>query len=477
MRRACTTLATILLGGSMLAGCTLIPGYHRPALPVQDSYPAAFATTPAATGGTSVDQIDWRAFFADPLLRDLIRLALADNRDLRVAAGNVLTAEASFRVQRSSLLPTVDATAGAEFEHEPSAASSGFGALNINAYSLGIGTASYELDVFGRLRSLTRQAREQFLSQVETRRSVQISLIAQLAETYLSYRADGEAIRVSVDTARAQQHSYDLRVLTLQQGSGTALDVAQAESSLRTAQASLAQYQRQQALDYDNIVLLVGAPLTADLHRRLLADDAGLDQIPPFPPLPAGLPSDLLTRRPDIRAAEHTLLAANANIGAARAAFFPSIQLTGSGGTASGTLGSLFAAGSGTFLVQPQISVPIFDFGRNFANLDIARVQKRIEIANYEHVIQMAFRDVADALAARSTYTDELSAEESLVAADQKFYDLSRMRFDAGIDNYLSVLVAQNSLFSAQLNLVQLKLAQRQNLVTLYRALGGGWSR
>jgi multidrug efflux system outer membrane protein len=418
--------------------------------------------------------IGWKDFFADPVLQSLIELALQNNRDLSIAADNVLSAQANFRLRHASLFPTIDASAGAIYERLPPAASGGF-LEHVNAYSLSVGTASYELDVFGRLRSLAEQARQQYLSQAETREATEIALIAQVASAYLSLLADREAIAVSRQTAGAQQRSYDLRVLTLNKGSGTALDVAQAESALRTAEASLAQYTRQEAQDLNQIVLLTGISLPPALQARMQAEQ-NLDAQPAFPDLPAGLPADLLQQRPDIRAAEHTLLAANANIGAARAAFFPSVVLTANGGTTAGTVGSLFGAGTGAWLFEPQISVPIFDAGANFANLDIAKLQKRIEIATYEKTIQSAFHDVANALAARATYASELRAEERLVDADKRFYDLSKMRFDAGVDSYLSVIVAENSLFGAQLNLVTLRLAQRSNLVSLYEALGGGWT-
>jgi multidrug efflux system outer membrane protein len=458
-----------------LAGCTLIPHYTRPALPVSQSYPTGpvYAAPPPASLPAAAD-IGWKQFFTDPVLQELIALSLQNNRNLRVDVLDVLSARATYELDHANLFPTLDATGEGEFEREPPALTGGFGTFHINAYSLGLGVASYELDVFGRLRSLARQAREQYLADADTRQAMQISLIAQVASEYLSWLADREAVRLSQDTASAQHRSYDLQVLTLQHGNNTALDVAQAESTLRTAQASLAQSTRQQAQDMDEIVLLAGAPLPPDLLARMNAQ-ADLNAEPPFPELPAGLPSDLLTRRPDVRAAEHTLLAANANVGAARAAFFPSVVLTGSGGTAAGTLGQLFSAGTASWVFQPQITIPIFDEGKNFASLDVARIQKRIEIANYEQAIQSAFHDVADALAARTTYASQLAAEQQLVNADQRYYTLSKMRFNAGIDSSLNVLVAQNSLFSAQLNLVSLRLAERQNLVTLYKVLGGGW--
>jgi multidrug efflux system outer membrane protein len=291
----------------------------------------------------------------------------------------------------------------------------------------------------------------------------------------LTWLADRDALRVSISTAHAQQRSFDLTKLTLTQGSGTLLTVAQAETTLRTAEASVEQYTRQVAQDLDQIVLLAGATLPDGLQTRMLAQD-GLATEVAFPDLPAGLPSDLLRRRPDIRAAEHTLLAANANIGAARAAFFPSVTLTGSGGTASGGLLKLFGAGTASWLFEPQFSVPIFDAGTNFATLDYDKIQKKIEIANYEKAIQSAFHDVSDALAGRATYTRQRNAEAKLVDADERYYNIAKMRSDAGADTFLNVLVAQSSLFSAQINLVALKLSEQQNLVTLYKSLGGGWT-
>jgi multidrug efflux system outer membrane protein len=457
-----------------LTGCSLIPDYKRPALPVATVYPARFAGASAA-GQEAAADVGWRDFVADPVMADLIAFSLSNNRDLRVAIENVEAAEATYRSEHANLFPTIDATASGEFERIP-AGGSGFAAPeHINAYSLGLSAASYELDLFGKIRSQAAQAHEQFLSSAETRQSTHIALVAQVAAEYLTWLADRDSIRVSADTATAAQRSYDLQKLTVTKGTGTALTLAEAEITLRTAQASEEQYTRAAAQDLDEIVLLAGAPLPADLLARMNAAN-GLDAQPRFPDVPAGMPADLLQRRPDIRAAEHTLLAANANIGAARAAFFPSVTLTGSGGTTSGSIGKLFAAGTASWLFEPNISVPIFDAGQNFANLDYAKVQKRIEIADYEKAIQSAFHDVADALAARATYTRQVAFEQQLVDADTRDYTLSKMRFDAGVDNYLTVLVAQSSLFSAQLSLVALKLTEQQNLITLYKALGGGWA-
>ena len=473
-------MRSIILGSAVLAtlcGCSLIPDYARPDLPVAESYPSgpAFIGAGGDAGRVPAADLGWRDFFIDPVMQDLIALALENNRDLRVAAQNVAAAYAQYEVQHAGLFPTIDASAGAEFERLPAGASGTSVPIHLNSYSLGLSATSYELDLFGRIRSLSRQAQEQYFSLADTRQSTQISLVASVASEYLAWLSDRDAIRVSADTAESQRRSYELRRMTLLQGTGTALDVAQAESTWRTAQATLEQYTRQAAQDLDQLVLLVGAPLPGALQSRMLAQ-SGLATEAAFPQLPAGLPSELLQRRPDIRAAEHTLLAANANIGAARAAFFPSVTLTGSGGTGSGNLAKLFGAGTASWLFEPQISVPIFDAGTNFANLDYAKIQKRIEIANYEKAIQSAFHDVSDALAGRATYTRQVDAEKRLVDADQRYYNISKLRADAGADTYLNVLVAQSSLFGAQINLVLLNLAEQQNLVSLYKALGGGWT-
>jgi multidrug efflux system outer membrane protein len=470
----CIVTASALL--MCLAGCSLIPPYDRPGLPTASSYPTgpAFTGRGAETGGVAAADLGWRDFFTDPVLQDLIALSLANNRDLRVAAQNVAAANAKYEVQRAGLFPTVNAIGSADYARDAPGQMGSPLPLHINAYSLGLSAVSYELDLFGKIRSLSRQGQEQYFSLAETRQSTQISLIASVASAYLVWLADRDALGVSSETAKAQQQSFDLTRLTLAQGTGTMLAVAQSETSLRTAEASVQQYSRQTAQDLDQIVLLVGASLPDALQARMLAR-AGLADVGTFPVLPAGLPSDLLQRRPDIRAAEHTLLAANANIGAARAAFFPSVTLTGSGGTASGGLAKLFGAGTGSWLFEPQFSVPIFDAGTNFANLDYAKIQTLIEVANYEKAIQSAFHDVSDALAGRATYSRQVDAEQKLVAADQRYYAISKMRSDAGADTYLNVLIAQNSLFAAQISLVALKLAEQQNLVTLYKSLGGGW--
>ncbi|HVE21375.1 MAG TPA: efflux transporter outer membrane subunit [Acidocella sp.] len=464
------SLATTALLG-LLSGCSLIPVYKRPALPVSPEWPASAG--PAGSGTAAAD-IGWRNFFCDPALQGLIALSLANNRDLRVATLNVQAAQAQYRVDRANLFPMVDATAGRNVYHTPADVMGTATPLNYRDYSLGVGAVSWELDLFGKIRSQAKAAHETYLSDADTALSTQIMLVAEVSSEYYTWLADRESLQISQDTMAVQAHSLQLTQMSATHGIDTAMDVAQAQTTLDTAQAMVALYTRQVAEDMDELVLLAGAPIPHGLLAQMSAVP-GLDASPALPDLPAGLPSDLLERRPDIRSAEHVLLAANANIGAARAAFFPSITITANGGTASSGLNHLFGPASGSWLFDPSITVPIFAAGQNIANLDMARVERNIEIAAYEKTIQSAFHDVADALNARGTYVAQVQAQQNLVDADSRYYQLADMRFRAGVDNYLNVLVAENALFSARLTLVSLKLAAQQNSLTLYKALGGGW--
>lgn len=476
--RASLTMMVMLIAA--LAGCSLIPNYQRPAAPIAvqwPSGPAAQAAAAATPGGLPASELGWRDFFTDPVAQELVTLSFQNNRDLRVAALNVAQAQAQYRVDRASLLPTIDASAGLQRSSTP-ADVEGLQAitpsLSVRDYNVGLSAVSWELDFFGRIRSQARQAKETYLSNAETQLSTQISLVAQVTSEYLTWLADREALAVSQETVKVESDSLRLTQTKAAHGSATAQDVAQAETTVHTAEGNAAQYTRLVAQDMDELVLLVGAPLPDALMARMNAE-AGLGSQPTLPDLPAGLPADLLERRPDIRAAEHALLAANANIGAARAAFFPQVTLTGQYGTASNDLNHLFRAGSSAWAYEPSVSLPIFDFGRNRANLDIAKLEKRVEVANYEKAIQSAFHDVADALAGHSTYVSQVTAEQLLVDADTRYYNLAEMRFRNGADNYLNVLVAENSLLSARLTLISLRLEQLQNSITLYKALGGGW--
>lgn len=465
------TLATAL------AGCSLAPTYERPEAPVSATYPSGEAYAQqrvAAQDQASIADIGWRDFYSDPLLQNLISMALTANRDLRIAALNVEQARAQYRIQRSEVLPSAGVGGEGAVQRLP-ADLSNTGSSNISrSYQVGA-VAAWELDLFGRLRSLSDQALESYLAQDETRIAMQLALISETASAYLTLRSDQELLSLTKSTLASQQNSYDLTKQSYDAGVATELDLSQAEVSLRTAQRDLAQYTRRIAQDRNALVLLVGQPLPADILAQLDQATSLPDDIGP-PSLPAGLPSDLLTRRPDIRAAEHQLRGANAYIGAARAAFFPTISLTGSAGTASSSLGGLFDGGSGAWSFAPSISIPIFAGGSLQAGLDVANVRKSIQIANYERTIQTAFREVSDALAGQGTLQTQIVAQQQLVAAYQRAYDLSRQRFDQGIDGYLSVLDSQRSLYSAQQVLVDTRLFRLNNLVSLYRVLGGGWT-
>jgi multidrug efflux system outer membrane protein len=468
-----------------LAGCTLDPQYTRPGLPTSPTYPSAGAAyqsdrahEPAAgPGATPADLIGWREVFTDPRLQALIVLALANNRDLRVAILNIAASQAQFREQRSALFPTIDATTDATIEDPPATSAVPEAGEAINnehvvsrLYSAGLGFTSYELDLFGHIRSLARAQYQAYLSEIETRRSTQISLVAEVANDYITLVADQEQLRLASQTVDAQASSYALSRAMFNQGAATRLALREAETTVDTAKASVAQYIRQVAQDDNALILAVGAPIPDDLPAGRDLVNQGI-----MANLPAGVPSSLLTQRPDIMAAEHTLLASNAQIGAARAAFFPSISLTASGGVESVALTNLFSPAAAMWSFAPQITLPIFSGGENRANLDYAKVEKRIDIAEYEKTIETAFREVSDGLAARGTYLDQLAAEQSLVAAYQDAYRLADMRFRAGVDSFLTTLTTQQSLFESQQTLVSLKAAQLQNLVTLYKALGGGW--
>ncbi|MDR3737178.1 MAG: efflux transporter outer membrane subunit [Acidobacteriaceae bacterium] len=478
MKAPYSAKCSVVALAAALSACSLIPDYERPVAPVSQTWPTGpayntSALSPAANQ-TSPAETGWREFFTDSETQELIELALKNNRDLRVAALNIEEAEATIQVQRSALLPTIDATASSTTERYPADLSTTGRPSISRSTSAGLGFTSFELDLFGRIRSLSEQDLEKYLSQTETMRSTQISLVAEVVDAYLAWLSDRELLKLTEDTLKSQRESYELTRLTTQHGTGTALDLAQAETSVRTAEANQAQYTRQVAQDWNALVLLLGEQPSAALQARMMTVP-GLDAQNHLPTLQAGLPSDLLQRRPDIMAAEHTLKAANANIGAARAAFFPTITLTANAGTASAGLSRLFAAGQANWVFSPQISIPIFDYGKNSANLDIAKIEERIEIAQYEKAIQTAFREVADSLAALDTYQRQLAAQQALVLADDTDYKLSEMRFRTGIDNYLSTLIAQRSLYSAQITLIGVHLAQLENLVTFYKVLGGGW--
>lgn len=455
--------------GTLLSGCSLMPAYQQPA----SSVPPTFATSAAATA-IPVAELGWRNVFTDPALQAIIELALANNRDLRVAVLNIEKARATYRVQDAALLPSIDASGSSSASRTPADQSQTAQAMVTHSYSATLGFSAYELDLFGRVRSLSAQALEQFFSTAENRRSTQISLIAEVATDYLTLASDQDRLKLAHDTLTSQQNSYALDQRMFDLGSSSALTLSQAQTSVETARVDVEKYTAQVAEDLNALRLVVGAELPGELLPKTLPARSTADASP-LASIPPGLTSDLLQRRPDILKAERDLKAANAYIGAARAAFYPSITLTTSAGTSSASLSNMFKGGSGTWSFAPQISLPIFDGGTNRANLASATADRDIYVADYEKAIQTAFREVNDALAQRGTLGRQLDAQQALVDATARSYRLSEARFSQGIDSYLSVLDSQRSLYTAQQDLIGTQLSRLTNLVTFYKVLGGGW--
>jgi multidrug efflux system outer membrane protein len=464
-------IAAALCAAALLAGCaSLAPRHERPDAPVPEHWPAASSPAAVAATGTPAADLAWHAFFADDRLRALIELALANNRDLRMATLNIDRARALYQIQRSATLPGVAAVGSGSSQRVPEDLSATGRATVNRSVSATVGIASYELDLFGRVRSLNEQALQQFFATEETRRATQISLVAELAGAWLTLATDLERLQLAQQTLEAQSRSYALVKRSNELGVASALDLRQAQVTLETARADAARISAVVAQDRNALALLAGAPVPAALEPAAPLPE-GVAQVAE---LPAGVPSEVLLRRPDVRAAERQLQAANASIGAARAAFFPRIALTGSVGSASRELDGLFSGGSRTWAFAPQITLPIFTGGANRANLEAARVDREIALARYEKSIQVAFREVADALAARATLAEQFAAQRALVDALSQTQQLAQARFERGIDSYLPVLDAQRQLYAAQQSLVTLRLARDANLVTLYKTLGGG---
>ncbi|WP_143752137.1 efflux transporter outer membrane subunit [Burkholderia sp. SRS-W-2-2016] len=459
----------------LAAGCTLAPHYERPAAPTTATFPSGgvYDQQPGTAGARSANgqaaaDIGWRDFFVDQRLQELIAIALKNNRDLRVSVLNMQASAAQYRIVRAGLLPTLDAAASGTRQRTPADLTFNGQTLS-TTYSVGL-NASWEIDFFGRVQSLKDQALATYLGTTQARKAAEISLVSQVANQYMTLLELDDLQKVTEDTLANAKESYRITKVQFDNGTGTELDLRQAETVVETANANLQAQARLLAQAENALVLLVGEPLPADLPRGLPSNDQHL-----LTDIPAGLPSDLLTRRPDIMEAEQNLLAANANIGAARAAFFPKVSLTGSFGTLSPTLGGLFKPGSAAWSFAPSITLPIFEGGQNLANLDLANIQKKEQIATYEKAIQTAFREVADGLAARGTYDQQIAALERDTAAEQRRLDLSNLRYKNGVDSYLTVLTAQTALYEAQRALVTARMERLQNLVTLYQALGGGW--
>jgi multidrug efflux system outer membrane protein len=450
----------------------MIPQYERPKAPVDSHYPVKNQSESKDVAAN----IAWQDFFVDDRLKKIIELALVNNRDLRVAMLNVEQSRAQYQITRSASFPSISAGASYTKSGGTGITTSSIGATisnssaTTNQWTTSLGITSYELDFFGRVRSLNTQALESYFATEEAQRSARITLVAEIANQYLTLRTLEQQLEVSRQTATALQESYRLNKVTFDAGSSNELDLRAAESQMKTAKFNTLTYERQLAQAENALVLLVGQSLPEKLPpSNISIADCIVSEIP------AGLPSDLVERRPDILQAEHTLIAANANIGAARAAFFPSISLTASVGTASTQLSQLFSAGAGTWSFSPQISLPIFTGGKNTANLESAKVGQKIAVANYEKTIQTAFHEVADALVASKNYSDQISVETDAIQSLRRRLEIANLRYRAGSDSYLNVLTAQQDLYSAQQTLLTTQLSKLSNQISLYKALGGGW--
>lgn len=457
------SLMTPLLAAALLSGCSMIPEYEAPASPV----PATIGSAGNATDDLALPE--WQSLFNDPQLRALVEQALENNRDLALALLDVEEAQAQYGIERSALYPDLSASGDGTRQRRP-ADLSGTGSSNVSGqYSVGLGVAAYELDLFGRIRSLSESALQTYLGTEEAARSARITLISEVANAYLALLSDQQKLRISEETVSAQQSSVDLVTRRYEAGLSAELSVRQAEIALESARANRAQFRQQVSQDRNALSVLVGGPVP-DLREASVIDPT----VAFLADVPESLDASVLTRRPDVRQAEHTLKAANANIGAARAAFFPSITLTGSAGTASSDLSGLFEGGSGAWTFAPSINIPIFNAGRLQANLDVAEIRTEKAVVGYEQTVQTAFQEVADALAARSFLKQQEDAQAALVKAAERSLALAEIRYENGADDYLAVLDARRELLTARQSLVEIKRLKLTNRITLYRALGGG---
>ena len=435
--------AFVLLGGCI----NLAPEYQRPQAPVAAQWLPGTATP---KGQVAAD-IQWQQFFTDSRLAQLQTLALAKK------------AQAQYRIQRAASFPGIDASVSGSSSRTNSSTS--------HSYSAELGLSSYEVDVFGRVKNLQDEALQSYLALTETRRSTQISLVAEVGTAWLTLAADNERLKLAQETLASQQSTYELTQRSHGLGGSSGLAVSEAQTTVESARVDVAEYASQVLQDQNALTLLVGSEIPDNLlPGESLESAAMLVQVP------AELPSTLLQRRPDVLAAEHTLQSANIDIGAARAAFFPSITLTAGAGSASTSLSSLFKAGSGAWSFAPSISLPIFDAGSNRATLDSAKREREIQVQTYQLTLQTAFKEVADALAVRSTLDQRLTAQQALTDASRKSYELSDALYRGGSQSFLEALVSQRSLYSAEQDLITLRLAEQSNRVTLYKVLGGGWN-
>jgi multidrug efflux system outer membrane protein len=494
-----TSLIAVLAGATMLAGCNLAPKYARPSGAAPVAFPEGGVYPAAATDGRDISKLGWRDFFLDDRLRQVIETGLENNRDLRIAAGNVLQARAQLRVQRADLVPTTTVQGAGTYTNNlfggggaggagagtgtgtgtggtgggvgagGGGATAGSTSSNLEFYSVNAGFSAFELDLFGRVRNLTRAAQEQVFASEEAQRSARISLIAEIATAWLTMASDQEQLRVARQTLETFKQTFDLTSAQFRIGTGSELEVRQAETNYQGARNDIATLETQVARDQNALNLLVGTTVPQDRLPAELGTDAKTRDA-----LPGDLSSEVLLSRPDVLQAEHQLIAENANIGAARAAFFPTISLTATIGTIGTALSNLFSGGSFTYTGTPGVSLPLFDGGRNRGNLEYAKASQQVAVATYEKAIQTAFREVADALAQRGKIGEQISAQTARAEAARTAARLSDARFRAGVDSFLTTLDAQRNAYAAEQQLVTARLMQASNLVELYRSLGGG---
>lgn len=460
---------TLLTVTTLLGGCSLAPDYKRPASPVPAALPTDGSDAPNSPSPRAVADIGWRDFFTEPRLRSVIELALENNRDLRIALASVEQARALYRVERANLLPSISAEGSGNLQRLPQAQAQAYGGnRDFDLWSANVG-AAWEIDLFGRIRSLSKAALEQFFAVRENRNAAQAALIAETASAWLTLAADQQQLQVAEESLDAFRQTYELTKARFEEGAGSAIDVRQAQTSYESARAQVAALRTLVMQDRNALNLLAGTTVPAELLPA-----AGNEQPATIATLPTNLDSAVLLQRPDVAAAEHQLIAANANIGAARAAFFPRIALTGLFGTTSTELSGLFGNGTDVWNFTPSVSLPIFQGGRNIANLKYSEAARDAAVANYEKTIQVAFREVADAIARRATIDEQLDAQASLVEAANDLYRMAEARYQLGADSFLTTLDAQRTRLAAEQSLINTRLARDLNLVELYRALGGG---
>jgi len=456
--------ATLLAIGALLSGCaSMAPPYAISALPVASAY-----ATSNLPDGASAASIAWRDYFTDPQLQTLIELALANNRDLRTAVLRVDEARAAYGIQRAELFPTLSAQASTDRSLTPGDLNVTGKPLLASQYQVGLGLSAWEIDFWGRVRSLQDAALESYLATDSARRAATVALVAQVANSYFALREFNERIVLAQQTIASRTESLRIFKRRVDVGSTSRLDLTQVQTLLTQAQALGIQLEQERATQTHALTLLLGTPAELSWGQEPMDEQQALRELRP------GLPSDLLTQRPDIVAAEHQLKAANANIGAARAAFFPRIALTSSLGTASAELNGLFADGSQAWNFSPTIALPIFDGGRRHNNLGLAETRRDLAVAHYEKTVQVAFHDVSDALSARHWLSQQVAIARTALATQSERARLSQLRYDSGAAPYLDVLDAQRDLLAAEQQLVQTRRALLSSRVGLYAALGGG---